>query len=59
MDQTTVKLPTIDRRKGKAPAPLYGELLIESGWRPTDRPNVQTESWLRANGYAPDRREQR
>ncbi len=33
-----------------------GELAIESSWRPTDRAPVASEGWLRANGYAPDRR---
>ena len=49
--------PGEDRRKGKPAAPLFGELLIESQWRPGDRPPVQCEGWLRAHGYAPDRRQ--
>ncbi len=28
----------------------------ESSWRPSDRGIVAHEGWLRANGYAPDRR---
>jgi hypothetical protein len=46
----------VDRRKGKPTPPLFGELLIESNWRPGDRPPVRSEAWLRANGYSPDRR---
>jgi hypothetical protein len=45
-----------ERRSGRAPAPMFGELLVECGWRPTDRPAGVSEGWLRANGYAPDRR---
>ncbi|MBI3184564.1 MAG: hypothetical protein HYZ28_20710 [Myxococcales bacterium] len=45
-----------ERRKGKPSAPLFGELLIESNWRPADRPPVSSEGWLRAHGYAPERR---
>lgn len=32
------------------------ELTLESAWRPTDKPLVASEGWLRANGLAPDRR---
>ncbi len=51
--------PTVkheDRRRGAPKAPLFGELLIESSWRPTDPPMGASEGWLRANGFAPDRR---
>ena len=47
----------MERRQGAPPAPKYGELLIESGWRPTDKPAAESEGWLRAHGYAPDRRQ--
>ena len=47
----------MERRQGPPPAPQYGELLIESGWRPSDKPAVESEGWLRAHGYAPDRRQ--
>ena len=46
----------VERRRGAPPAPKYGELLVESGWRPTDRPQGESEGWLRAHGYAEDRR---
>jgi hypothetical protein len=45
-----------DRRTGAPPAPKFGELLVESAWRPTDKPVSASDGWLRANGYAPDRR---
>ncbi|MEW5742482.1 MAG: hypothetical protein AB1938_26425 [Myxococcota bacterium] len=45
-----------ERRGGGAPGPLFGELSMESLWRPTDKPAGASEGWLRANGYAPDRR---
>ena len=48
-----------DRRRGAPPAPRFGELLIESSWRPSDKPSHQSEGWLRAHGFAPDRRAQR
>ncbi len=44
-----------DRRKGRA-AGQWGELVVELQWRPQDKPRFQTEGWLRANGYLPDRR---
>ncbi len=50
--------PTMERRDRRAPAaPTWGELLVESSWRPSDRPRVQSEGWLIAHGYAPERRE--
>jgi len=45
-----------ERRTGASPAPQFGELLVESAWRPTDKPVSASDGWLRANGYAPDRR---
>ncbi len=47
----------IDRRTGKPKAPLFGELLIESEWRPSDVVPAVNEGWLRSKGFAPDRRE--
>jgi hypothetical protein len=47
----------LERRERRAPAaPTWGELVVESSWRPSDRPKVQAEGWLIANGYAPERR---
>lgn len=43
-------------RRRPAEAPRFAELLMERPWRPTDKPLEATEGWLRANGYAPDRR---
>jgi len=34
----------------------FDELALEQSWRPTDKTPVASEGWLRANGYAPDRR---
>lgn len=45
-----------ERRTGDAPAPLFGELLVEAAWRPSDKPVGAFDGWLRANGFAPDRR---
>ena len=53
--KTESKQP-LERRKGRPSAPLYGELLVESGWRPTDQKVVASEGWLRAFGLAADRR---
>ena len=50
-----IQLDTTDRRKGKS-ASMWGELVVESAWRPTDKPRVESEGWLRANGYLADRR---
>jgi hypothetical protein len=56
--QATEQKPTMERRERRTPkAPAWGELVVESSWRPTDRPVVQAEGWLIANGYAPERRE--
>lgn len=47
----------VDRRSGAAPkAPLFGELLVESSWRPSDVVPAASEGWLRAFGYVKDRR---
>lgn len=54
--EPTAQSTSPDRRRGVPPAPRHGELLIESGWRPTDKPSRESEGWLRAHGYAPDRR---
>lgn len=53
-----IQLENTDRRKGKA-ASMWGELLAESCWRPTDKPRVESEGWLRAHGYLADRRQSR
>ena len=53
-----IELTNTDRRRGKA-ATRWGELVIESAWRPSDKPRVESEGWLRANGYLVDRRSER
>ena len=59
MSDTTPPSPqqSMERRRGTPPPPKHGELLIESGWRPSDKPSAESEGWLRAHGYAPDRRQ--
>ncbi|MDP1922099.1 MAG: hypothetical protein Q8L14_38015 [Myxococcales bacterium] len=48
----------IDRRSGVVPQPpLFGELLVESSWRPADVVPAASEGWLRAYGYAKNRRD--
>lgn len=49
---------SMERRHGAATT-MWGELVVESAWRPTDKPRVESEGWLRANGYLVDRRAQR
>ena len=56
MNEATLDAFTLERRSGPPVAPMFGELLVESSWRPTDKPSVESEGWLRANGYAQDRR---
>lgn len=46
---------TMERRR-EAPASIWGEIVVEPTWRPQDKPKVE-ESWLRVNGYLPDRRQ--
>ena len=36
-----------------------GELVVESAWRPSDKPRVESEGWLRSHGYLPERRQPR
>lgn len=46
---------SMERRHGASPS-IWGELVVESSWRPQDKPKVE-ESWLRSHGYLPDRRQ--
>lgn len=52
-------LPSAERRRGTPPVPLYGELLLDSGWRPTELISPEHEGWLRARGVFVDRRQTR
>lgn len=52
----TLLTQVLMERRTSGTANSFGELAIESSWRPTDRAPVAAEGWLRANGYAPDRR---
>ncbi len=45
-----------DRRQGSN-SNLWAELVAETAWRPQDKPRYQSDGWLRAHGYLPDRRE--
>lgn len=53
-EQNTNDTLSIERRRS-ASSSIWGELVVEPSWRPTDKPKVE-ETWLRANGYLPDRR---
>lgn len=46
----------MERRSDTQRLLAQGDLAIESSWRPSDVAPVAHEGWLRANGYAPDRR---
>ncbi|HEY1088641.1 MAG TPA: hypothetical protein VGE37_13140 [Archangium sp.] len=54
----TTDTANMERRRGSATT-MWGELVVESAWRPQDKPRVESEGWLRANGYLVDRRAQR
>lgn len=55
--QMTEPTVVVDRRQGPPPAPKYGELLVDSGWRPNELPAPEAEGWLRTKGVVPDRRQ--
>jgi hypothetical protein len=57
MDRTEPTRPLMDRRQDRLPTTMWGELVVESAWRPTDRPRVESPGWLIHHGYAPERRE--
>lgn len=48
--------PLMERRAPRPPASLWAEVLNADAWRPQDRP-PESEGWLRAHGYLPDRRQ--
>lgn len=55
---TRTERPTMERREDRKPTPgMWGELLVESSWRPTDRPAAAALGWLITHGYAEDRRQ--
>lgn len=45
-----------DRRQQAPATSLWSEFVAENAWRPQDKPRYQTDGWLRAHGYLPDRR---
>jgi hypothetical protein len=45
-----------ERRKGAPQAPVFGPLLVASGWEPEGQPALAHEGWLRASRVVPDRR---
>ncbi len=53
-----ILLENTDRRRGST-ASMWGELVVESMWRPSDKPRVESEGWLRSHGYLPERRQPR
>jgi hypothetical protein len=55
MNERNTETTNMERRTGARPASMWGELVVEPTWRPQDKPKVE-ESWLRTNGYLPDRR---
>lgn len=56
-EQKNAALAEAERRQGAAKS-VWGELVIESAWRPSDKPKVETD-WLRSHGYLPERRQPR
>ncbi len=53
----TQSTPTMERRAARPQrSSIWAEILTESAWRPQDRP-PETDGWLRAHGYLPDRRQ--
>ncbi|MFO0598006.1 MAG: hypothetical protein U0228_22075 [Myxococcaceae bacterium] len=55
-ERNTTETSTMERRTAKTPSSIWGEIVVEPTWRPQDKPKVE-ESWLRVNGYLPDRRQ--
>lgn len=55
---TAAPTATLERRR-TGPVTMWGELVVESSWRPGDKPRVESEGWLRAHGYLPERRQER
>ncbi len=55
---TTPDTASMERRQGRK-ASMWGELVVELAWRPSDKPKVESEAWLHANGYLPERRQGR
>lgn len=45
-----------NERRQTATVSMWGEFVAENAWRPQDKPRYQTDGWLRAHGYLPDRR---
>jgi hypothetical protein len=56
MNDNTPQAPSMERRSDKNKTSMWGELVVEPSWRPTDKPKVEP-GWLHANGYLPERRE--
>lgn len=48
--------PVMERRAQRPATTLWAEVLMADAWRPQDKPR-ESEGWLRANGYLPDRRQ--
>ncbi len=56
--KTTTDTASMERRQGSSPS-IWGELVVELSWRPSDKPKVESDGWLRAKGYLPERRQGR
>lgn len=56
-NRTPETTSTMERRARRSESSIWAELLADSGaWRPQDKPR-ESEGWLRAHGYLPDRRQ--
>jgi hypothetical protein len=55
---TTDTAASMERRQANSKS-IWGELVVEMSWRPSDKPKVESEGWLHAHGYRPDRRQGR
>lgn len=47
----------LERRKAQDRYSPWAELGVDSSWRPSDLPGVNSEAWLRTHGFWPERRE--
>jgi hypothetical protein len=54
-ERNTTDTASMERRQANNTS-IWGELVVEMSWRPSDKPKVESEGWLRAHGYLPERR---
>lgn len=55
-NRTPETTSTMERRARRPESSIWAEILTESAWRPQDKPR-ESDGWLRAHGYLPDRRQ--